>query len=279
MFGLFESSRALGQPLELYLFQIGNDFYRFCNGEKDFSYAGQTYAAVPIKRTAISSSGALDKQTLTVSVGPDNLLAVRLRGAVLSSVVTLILRQGHRDDPDKQFLVAWVGRVLDVGGNPDDGSRSLTCQPASTSLKRIGLRRNWQYGCPHVLYGDQCRASIAAASVQVTPTARQGRSVSLASGWNAQPVEKYNGGLAMWDGNVRTIVRANTTDIQLGAQATFDIGTVLTLALGCDHLRDDCSTIHTPVDEADYGGGNIRNFGGQPFIPTTNPVGYVSNYS
>ena len=279
MFGLFESSRALGQPLDLYQFQIGNDFYRYCNGEKDFEFGGVVYQAVPITRTSITSSGSLDRQTLTVSIADTTLLAACFRGYTGSVTVALILRQGHKDDPDKQFLVAWVGRVLGAQGNPEEGTRSLECQPASTSLKRIGLRRNWQFGCPHVLYGDQCRASIAAASVQAVPTARTGRFVTLPSGWNAKPVEKYIGGLAMWGGEVRTIIRASETSLQLGGPASFDLGTTLILALGCDHLRDDCSTIHVPVDEADYGGGNIRNFGGQPFIPQTNPVGYVSNYS
>lgn len=281
MFGLFESSRTLGQPLDLYSFQVGGDVYNYCNGERDYSYAGMSYAATPIKHSAVTSSGTLDRATLTVTLADTLDLARRLRGYPSSTVIVLTIRQGHKDDPDAQVLVAWVGRVLGHQSDPETGTRALTCQPASTSLKRIGLRRKWQYGCPHVLYGDQCRADQARATIQTYITAAAStNAVALPAGWNAgRPIEKFAGGLFMWDSEVRTILAATATGATLGGPVVLSLGYSVRMALGCDHLRDDCRNLHVPRDEPEYGGGNVRNYGGQPFIPTTNPIGYVSNYT
>ena len=279
MFGVFESSRTLGQPLELYEFKAGAEIYRYCNGEKSYVYAGDLYTAAPIKRSAVTSSGTLDRATLTVTLADTLDLAARLRGYPASAIIVLTIRQGHKDDPDMEFLVAWVGRVLGAQGDPETGTRALTCQPASTSLKRIGLRRKWQYGCPHVLYGDQCRADQGYATVN-TSASGFGTVLSLPGGWNAgKPINKFAGGLLTYGDEVRTILAADNATVTLGGPLAVSPGDSVSLALGCNHLRDDCRNLHRPRDEANYGGGNIHNFGGQPFIPTTNPIGYVSNYT
>lgn len=322
MFGLLESSRTRAQPLELYKFEVAGRVYAYCNGDDDFVYGSvigpdaqtfkfpnivnnetvligangaqgdatstdQVYKAVPITHSRITSSGTLDRATLQVSIADNTELAALLRGYPRSDVMLLTLRQGHKDDPDGEFLVAWVGRVLSA--KADAGTRLISCQPSSTSLKRSGLRRNWQYPCPHALYGPQCRASQPHATVSVGVVSANKNTVIVPDGWNGgKPVAKFAGGLATWtavDGSaeVRTILRAvdlpdATSAITLGGPAVIPAGAVIALSLGCDHLRDDCSTLHVPSDEADYGGGNIRNFGGQPFIPTKNPIGFVNNY-
>jgi hypothetical protein len=281
MFGLFESSRTLGQPLELYEFQVGANTYRYCNAEKDFTYAGAVFTAAPIKHSAISASGALDKATMTVTIADTLPLAALLRGYPSSAVIRLILRQGHKDDPDVNFLVAWIGRVLGAQGDPETGTRALSCQPASTSLQRIGLRRKWQYPCPHVLYGDQCRADQLRATVTAIIRSVGTNQIGVNDNWQSdKPTDKFAGGLAVYGSQIRTILAVSGNTITLGGPVDAKaIGQSVNLSLGCNHLRDDCQNVHVPFNESNPGGGNIHNYGGQPFIPTTNPIGYVSNYS
>ena len=290
-----EKSTQLATPLELYLFDTGSKTYAYCNGDNDFTFgvnpytnAAEIYRAVPVDRDRITSSGTLDRSALVVRIADTTDIAALLRGYPVSSVVTLVIRQGHAEaSPD--FLVAWAGRVLSAkGGN--DGVRQVTCQPASTSLKRTGLRRNWQYGCPHALYGPACRADQAYATVSTAAVGANRSTAFIADGvlTARAPLDRWQGGLVQWtdaDGavQIRTILRVTdqpggTTSLSLGGPASYPAGATLAISLGCDRTMNDCRTLHRPRDEADYGGGNIRNYGGQPFIPTNNPIGLSRNY-
>jgi len=287
-FDELERSRQLAAPLELYMFNTGSTVYTYCNGDDDFTFNGDVYKAVPVSRDRITSSGTLDRTSLIVRIADTTEIAAVLRGYPVSSVMTLVVRQGHAEaSPD--FLVAWAGRVLSAkGGN--DGIRQITCQPASTSLKRAGLRRNWQYGCPHALYGPACRADQAYATVTATAVGSSRSTAFIADGvlTARAPLSRWQGGLLQWTDEegavqIRTVLRVTdqpdgTTSLTLGGPASFPPGTVLTISLGCDRTMNDCRTLHRPRDEADYGGGNIHNYGGQPFIPTNNPIGLSRNY-
>jgi hypothetical protein len=85
---------------------------------------------------------------------------------------------------------------------------------------------------------------------------------------------KYIGGIAEWmvaDGRIerRSIVRRNGDVLTFAADARGLLpGGTVSLVLGCDHTMDDCRQVHN----------NILNFGGQPEIPLTNPVGITNNY-
>lgn len=276
MFGLFESSRSRGVPVELYLFTVTDQVYAYTNTDDAVVYAGVTYTPAPITHDRIVASGSLDRATLTVRLADATPLGVLLRQYPQSGVMSLTLRQGHKGDDE--YLVAWAGRVLGAAAG-EPGERSLSCQPVTTSLERSGLRRNWQYPCPHVLYGAQCRASLPAATVTAIATGSNGTAALLPSGWHGtKPIDKFMGGLCAWGGEIRTILRTAETGITLSGPASFAAGTELRLSLGCNHQDNDCRTIHVPSDEAAYGGGNIRNYGGDLFIPTQNPIGFVSNY-
>jgi len=279
MFNPFESSRARGTPLTLFRFEVAGQTFAYCNGDDNKTFGGLTYIAAPIAHGRIvAKGGSTDRATLDVSLSETLAVADVLRGYPLSSVMTLTIRQGHVKDPDSQFLVSWAGRVLSAkAGQP--GERVLSCMPITTSLKRSGLRRNWQYPCPHVLYGAQCRASLPAATVSIVPTGAMRNLVTVPSGWNgSKPIEKFAGGIVTWGAEVRTILRATATTLTLGGPATFANGTTLAVSLGCDHLLDDCRGLHVPADSSDTGVGNVHNFGGQPLIPTKSPIGFVSNY-
>lgn len=265
-----EESRHQGQPVELYLFRFGvtpNAFYAYTNAEVPITFGGVTYNPVPISRNAITASGTLDKSALKLSMPINTDIAELFRVYPPAQVVTLILRQGHRDDPDSEFLVSWTGRVL---GTDRDGSEiELTCEPIAASMRRTGLRRHYQIGCPHVLYGKRCKANKTAATIQRDALVVSGNTVDLALGWNG-PIsyQKYIGGLLEWDGpygpEARTILRV-IDDVRLylsgplpGLRAGMDVRVVL----GCNHQTSDCQNLHA----------NINNYGGQPYIPTKNPI-------
>lgn len=278
-----EVSRTLGEPVNLYFFRYGDTdeaFYAYTDAEQDIvhdfgdPFGPVTFVTYPVNHSEITSSGSLDKKTLDVGTPDDSEIAMLFRYHPPSQVVVLTIFQGH--ESDAEFLVAWSGRVL--GCQLTDTDQAMfTCEPVSTSLKRAGLRRNYQYGCPHLLYGPQCKADKAAATITVGVGAVNGALVDLGPSWAATDMKvKYLGGMATWvrpDGRteIRTIIQQadSATIILSGVALGLLSGSSIDLTLGCDHKWDsDCTHLHN----------NVKNFGGQPFIPTKNPIGIVNNF-
>lgn len=272
-----EISRYQGKPVSLYTFVYGDgptSFYAYTDAEQEIVFGGVTYQPIPIDRGAYSSSGTLDKAAIEIRIPQDLPLAELFRVYPPSQVVNLFIRQGHLNDPDNQFLVCWTGRVLSC--SREDNQARFSCEPISTSLKRNGLRRPYQYGCPHVLYGPQCRANKSAATTTVTPTSAEGVTVTLPVGWaGAGQAQKYLGGLVQWvstsgDTVIRTILRVTGTNVFTvsGVIVGLAEGGLVKMILGCNHQMNDCLSLHN----------NIHNYGGQPWIPTKSPLGMRSQY-
>jgi len=279
-FASYETSRDAGKPVDLYFFRHGSDpaaYYAYTDADfpltVDHGDGPITYEAVPIRRGEISSTGTLDRSTLEVSTARDAELADLFRVYPPSQVVTLIIRQSHLDDPDEEFPVVWTGRIVS-SSRKKDSSVSYSCEPVSTSMRRPGLRRHYQYGCPHALYGPQCSANKAAATVTATVDSISGTSVTLDTGWNAHDVSKYLGGMIEWtndDGQqeMRTILRVTGDTLSCsGILRDLDVGATISVILGCSQQLGDCKDLHN----------NIVNYGGQPWIPLKNPVGFYNNY-
>lgn len=276
-FNAIESSRSQGTPVDLYLFRYGsavNAFYAYTDAEYPVVYDGIEYQPIPIQRGNVTGSGTLDKSALTINTPIDTGISNLFRVYPPGQPVTLIVRQGHLNDPDNEFLVIWSGRVLQC--ERDGGEATLTCEPVSTSMRRSGLRRHYQISCPHVLYGPQCRANKLAATttqqtVQVEPTR-----VTMPDGWSGSiNPQKYLGGLVEWTtGNgpeSRTILRIIDlkTLVLSGPTTGLTAGAMVNVVLGCNHQmgvgpqpEGDCLPLHD----------NIHNFGGQAWIPLSNPI-------
>lgn len=283
MFDYFERSAEQAAPVTLYMFRYGeadSSYYAYTDSETDLTVlmpvnGVNTYVvfkAIPISRGTINASGTLDKQQFDVTVPFDTEISELFRVYPPSSVVTLVVYQGNRTDPDGQFLACWSGRIVATSVSVNE--RKLIGEPISTALRRPGLRRNYQYGCPLPLYGSSCRASKSAATTPVVVQSVSGSTVNLAPGWSSRP-EKHVGGLLEWttpNGNfeIRTILKVtNGTQLMLGGLASGLTGGMSASAvLGCDHTATDCKNVHN----------NILNYGGQLWIPLDNPVGLTSIY-
>lgn len=293
-FGNYEASRFSGEPVHLYLFRYGpiaGQFIAYTDAETAIEYDvplgeddTQTIQFMPIAidRGKITSSGTLDKANLTVTTPHDSDLANLFLIYPPSQQTTMVLYQGHVNDVDADFKVAWTGRVTSCARK---GSQAeFSCEPVSTSLRRNGCRRRYQYGCPLVLYGDDCRANKAAATASTTVAGLTGNRITLPSGWNPDhPADKYVQGLAEWttaDGarEVRTLLRAENGGVTFllgGTTRGLEVGAAIDIVLGCNHKSGtdaqpdgDCGPLHN----------NILNFGGQERIPFKNPIGLVNGF-
>lgn len=257
-----ESSLAAGEPVELYEFQHGANFYRYTSADTDQVFGGNTFAAVTLSRSAIEATQELARSALNLSCARTLPLLDLFNPLPPSDVVTLVVRRFHRDDSES--AVIWMGRVLNVGLSGLQAS--IRCESVYSSIKRPGLRRLYQKQCPHVLYSSQCGVNRAAFKVARAVTTINGLAITLAD-MGAFASGYFAGGYIEWISSEGVAERRAIRD-QVGAVLTVNfqaaglaVGTIVDVFPGCDHTLATCS--------AKFGNG--LGYGGMPYIPRKNP--------
>jgi hypothetical protein len=285
-----ETSRNEGHPVGLYAFRYGpgdEDFIRYNNTDQVYQVEEPiggvptlvSYDPVPISRQGVTASGDLDRSTFEIRTDKDCDLVGLYAGYPPSHVVSFIIREGHMGDDE--FLVVMSGRIV---GLTYEGSEAVfSCEPAFTSIRRAGLRRNYQIPCPHLLFGPDCRASREAATETYTVASVAGARVTFAPGWEDPEIaDKFVGGVAEWtdgDGRFqkRTVVKRDGNTLVLTGTATGLLAAdSIDLVKGCSHVLvkeggtvvGDCKDVHA----------NQQNYGGCLDIPSENPFGVKNGF-
>lgn len=269
-----EASRTLGSPITLVLFNYGPNgalSLGYTSEEQERTLNGVFYEPVPLVHDAIKARGVEGRSEFNIRLPNETDASLLFRFGPPPTPVSVTVFRGHRLDPDNQFQVVWTGRVLSAqpGANLDT---VFNCEWAGSSLRRSGVHRNYQYSCPYVLYGPECRADQAAATVESQVAAFTDMSISPPPTWvEPSRYPDFENGFVSWDSDSgrqsRAIVEVTETGTLLLANRTSGItlGAAISIALGCNRLAgpsNDCVRLHD----------NIQNFGGQPWIPTDNPI-------
>lgn len=266
-----ETSATGGSPVELYEFLYQGNYFRFTSAADPITYLSQVFRPYALQRDPIATQSANVDAALTLTAFQDFPPAQLFRVQAPSAVVNLTVRREHRLDTAGEFSVIWVGKVL--GAQWDESSQvKLTCESDLASLKRIGLRRLYQLGCPWVLYGPGCHlladdfAFTLTSGIVVT-----GRTVAVA-GLAGYPANYFAGGYLKYPSPLNGVtevfaIRASLTGALTLALTPYGLSLAPTVTVyrGCAHTMDACATFGAAPD------GNTANFGGQPYIPGTNP--------
>jgi len=268
-----EESAYHGQPITLYQFTFGTlPEDRFCYTDAEIVIAWQQdiYKPVPISRGEIESNGSLDNTAMDVNMALGHEISEIFRQWPPSYVMSLLVWQGHGNDVDGQFKVIWAGKVINCTWK--EVEVTFTCEPVSTSLKRPGLRRNYQRMCPHALYGPQCRAPKIASDQTVTAVYRGSNVIDIS---NVAGPEYINGQAEYVTDQGRrmilTIVALNGVSMKFnGTPLGLAPGAPIKLYRGCDHTLGEMGCgLHA----------NWPNFGGQPWIPLKNPTSNLTTFN
>lgn len=272
-----EESQQDGLVASLFLIEYGDaatSFFAYTDADEPVTFDGVTYLPTTIGREKIEANGNLDKSTLTIDITPNASIVQLFRGRLPSSRVTMTIFQGHVGDGD--FKAVWVGRVISV--TRKTRFAQIAGEPVSTVMKRAGLRRHYQYGCPWALYGSECKANKARATRSVPTTAVGDNFVEFNDGWQGTfGKAKFVGGYLQWVDNetgirqTRTILTFGENENQLvvnGDIFGIETGDQAEVVLGCNHQFSDCENLHL----------NIVNFGGQPWIPKDNPTTLTNQF-
>lgn len=286
-FETYEESRTQGQPVNLFKFVYGTAptaFFACTSAEQPITRTESgvevVYQPVAVERGNINSSGNLDKSAMVLRFQRTIELVTLYRVYPPSRPVTLIIREGHADDPDEDFPVVWSGRVLSLAREGNEAV--VSGEPVSSSMRRSGLRHHYQIGCPRALFLPGCNADKPAATVTRAVEAIGTTEITLPADWNAHPTIKYYKGTVEWttpEGNteIREILRIPSARVLSlsGLVRGLSVGQSVEVTVGCNHRQDDCQNLHV---EAGTGQPNINNYGGCDWIPHKNPVGLRNNF-
>lgn len=269
-FNAYETSIASGEPILLFDFALGIAHYRYCTADRNITYQANVYTAAPISRSAPVQSNDTRQQIMRVTcprdIGVGQLFAIYPPAQDVLLTVTAL----HYNDPDQQGIVDWVGRVTAASWEKNDVI--FSCEPVYTSVQTNGLRRRWGLNCPHVLYGVACTLNPSLFKV-VAPIQSVSGFTITGAGFVPPSGLSFVGGYAEWDsGNGylerRTIDAVSGTTLTLSyTSPQLVAGLQVSLYPGCNRTMANCNAF-----------GNILNYGGQPNIPTQNPMdGSIAN--
>lgn len=252
-----EQSVYAGHPLELYRFSMGDGQWLYTSGDHAVFQNEDEYQPVYIKRGGFTKGGDARKSTLDIEVAATNPVALLFRTGWLTQPMVVTVYRHHYED--NEFQVAWKGRV--TGCTWAGSVARLTTESASTLFRRSGLRRVYQIGCPHALYGPACGLDASDWAVPGTAASVSGNVITVAEA--AGYADGYfSGGMIQVDATYMMITAHAGSSITLvDAIAGIPASAAVTLWPGCDRTTATCNNRF----------GNLYNYGGLPFLPQKNP--------
>lgn len=263
-----ETSVYDARPVELYEFLRDSFAWRYTSSAEEKNARSALWTPVPIKRGATEQNQEMARKPLTLSMARDVAFLEQFKGSPPTTVVMVNIYRYH--DGLADYVTVWVGRVLNVKFL--ETTAEVRCDPVFTSLKRPTLRRLYQKNCPHILYGNSCRAIRANFLTNATLSNVSGTILSSAT-FGTFADGHFTGGFIEYDGSGETtqrfIIGHVGNDITLNLPiANLPSNAQIRAYPGCDH------TLQTCVDKFD----NEENYGGQPFFPGKNPMNGTSIY-
>jgi hypothetical protein len=256
MFNLFEIANFLARPVCLYDFAWGNTHYRFTSADRaiQFPYIdgdpenGIWYSPIPISDNGFTQG--VTTQDFMVTLPRANDVVELFKLTPPSESIWLTCRRFHKDDPDEEAVVYWVGTIGNIRG-VDAIKAEIIGIPLSNTIRRTGLRLCWERGCPHALYGPGCEVNKELFKTETTITA-------LTAGgyieWEATAEGTMDRRAIESPGGGTVLNLLGTTD-------RLEIGQDITLYIGCDLLAETCETIFD----------NLANHGGHEYLAGKSP--------
>lgn len=268
-----ETSVDDGRPIELFKVSYSGNNWYYTSADRDIAYLGSTYKPVPCGRSELQPTSDPSKSDMTFTFPRDVEVGEVFRIQPPSEVVSMTVFARHISD--SEFVTVWKGRIVDCQWEAQ--YVKLIGESVFSSLRRPGLRRRYQYQCPHALYGTKCRVDREIWKEIHALTGVSGILIQV-NGAVGKPDNYYAGGYVTWENNLNQNIEKRMVRSSIGATGILELasipialagGDMVTLYPGCDHTLGPggCGRFD-----------NEENFGGTPFIPNKNPFGGTAIY-
>lgn len=250
------------------IYKVAYEFNRwqYTSGDEDLYIQPDTYRAVPISRSNVELSSDETGASFTVSFPLDTEFLELFRVSPPSGLVTLLCEK-FDVQLNQSTEIVFKGRIVNVAWAEDHAE--VTCESSSQAIRRMGLRRHYQYGCPHMLFGGECRVDREQFVTVGTATNLTSVGFEVIEAIGKDDGYFAGGYVEYFHSELQTTERiAVAESVKSTGQITlfsFPIGLTpgaeVRLYAGCDRTLQTCATRFN----------NAENYGGMPFIPTKDP--------
>lgn len=264
-YDFYETSDKQGQPIELYEFIQGESSYCYTTYHEDITFNTKVYRPSSISRDKVKQTTDSFKNDINVKFKRTDDFALSFITLTPENITTLTVYRGHVGDVDSDgvidFKAYWKGRVL--GGEVDNNTINLVCESVFTSLRRLGIRARYQYGCRHSLYSTGCGVNKDSFSNSgVIESISTNGTVLTISEASSQEDGYYSGGFIVVNNVKKFIVNHTGSSIEIMNPFPFAVASrTANFYAGCDRSKTTCEQKFN----------NVINFGGFPYIPSKNP--------
>lgn len=265
-----------GKPVELYVFQLGPEFWRYTDGRSAVTVNGLLYQPAAISRSEQTDSQEESQSTLTVTLDRSlPVVAGMLTGPPGYRALTLAVFRYQAGATDKALVAS--GRISSVRWRGT--SVEVTLLQSASLLQQAVPRKTFLPTCNHMVYDAYCGVdpaaftfggTVAAVYAQGDPSGSpDGPSFTVTvSGAPAEfGTDRYfAAGYFVFQGQPTFIIAHTVASgvallVALSAlPAAVVVGTVLPCTAGCDGTYETC--------QAKF--ANLANFFGFPFMPNKN---------
>lgn len=276
--------------------------WRFTNVEIPLVWNGVQYEPIAMESKNIISGVEERSDELTVTMSRSTTLADRFFPTPTRTIYAITIRQvAHTQGQVHGGPLMFTGAIMSASGHEAGSDHmKLECTTQMGLRSRGGLGRRYQIPCPLLLYGRECRASkedakfLARISTTTGNTSTNGHVAIEFFGEDADQPHIWRGRDLNIESNRLFMI---TSELEMLAQ-TWEVSDVLPrgnrsanefrllirtdqaqslrdavdaldpslryvmVTPGCDHTLTACQQIFS----------NAPNYGGQPALPTENPI-------
>ena len=267
----FEESLEASRPLEIYVFTLGAETFRYTSAEDSLTVATFTYTPMAISRSQISQgSDARNKNLLITiqSVDPFAAKFVNVPPGQKAAVSVFRLQRDEVPTFNTQILL-FKGFVQSVSYPQNGHSAEIVVRSIETALNRKIPRFTFMGSCNHVLYDSRCGVNPSLFDHTGNVSAESGApvgSIITVDGAAATGLDFVGGFCKPTSAtDFRAILAQAGNDLTLLLPfATSPLSSNVQVFAGCDRLiGGDCGLVFD----------NVLEFGGFAFVPNRNPFG------
>lgn len=263
-----ETSEHAGRKVFIYTWTRGAASYRYVAADQDVILDFQRYTANgAIEHGDIEQGLEPIRSGIDVIVEMTHAVADLYRTTPPVDTIMLLIQAYHVGDEAFRVPI-WQGRITNVKWEPEQSRARISHEPTYTSLKRTGLRRNYQRLCPLLWGGKRCQVNPEAYAITVEVQEIDGLVLTVPA-VDTVPDGYYDGGYMVYEiasgvFDRRTIRTHVGAELRLTAFPTGLVnGMLAKFYPGDDHTADTCAE---KFDNSD-------NYGGFIYFPNKNPFG------
>jgi len=259
-------------PVELYEVYLEGITYYYANAEQNITFGSQTYTALGISRTRVSTS--IDSKVDEISVQLDNVdksfsQLIQSKSLPGKRIVIKKVFRGYLGSADN-YIVTFDGKADSIAIDQDRVLVRIVSSLDAITKRYPG--RTFKQTCNYKLGDTWCTVNRESAANKGTGTATSGTVTTLVDTVNLNQADDYwnNGFVKVTGGTNSGLSRPILDFVQSSKTVTFRIGfpvaidntSQYTIYRGCDKTQSDC--VNKFSNWANYGG--FVNIPEQPFI-------------